>query len=121
MTLLQTEGHNQSQFHDVFQLVPKQTLNIYFYGTPCLHIHHLLDRPGQVVLARLRSGHNRHRKLKFAPSPTCLCANRTVAISNSDSPEIIWALGGPEEDHQLHHCCWTGRVGEREEEEEVFL
>ena len=27
-------------------------------------------------------------------------------------------LGGPEEDHQLHHCCWTGRVGEREEEEE---
>ena len=27
-------------------------------------------------------------------------------------------LGGPEEDHKLHHCCWTGRVGEREEEEE---
>ena len=27
-------------------------------------------------------------------------------------------LGGPEEDHQRHHCCWTGRVGEREEEEE---
>ena len=24
-------------------------------------------------------------------------------------------LGGPEEDHQLHHCCWTGCVGEREE------
>ena len=20
--------------------------------------------------------------------------------------------------HQLHHCCWTGRVGEREEEED---
>jgi len=29
-------------------------------------------------------------------------------------------LGGLEEDHQLHHCCcWTGRVSEREEEEEV--
>ena len=28
-----------------------------------------------------------------------------VAISNSASPEIIWGLGGPEEDHQLHHCC----------------
>ena len=27
-------------------------------------------------------------------------------------------LGGPEEDRQLHHCCWTGRVGEREEEED---
>ena len=34
----------------------------------------------------------------------------------STSPEIIWGLGGPEEDHQLHHCCWTGRVSEREEE-----
>jgi len=43
-----------------------------------------------------------------------------VAISNSASPEIIWGIGGPEEDHQLHHCCWTGRVGEREEEEEVI-
>ena len=30
----------------------------------------------------------------------------------------VCGLGGPEEDHQLHHCCWTGRVGEREEEEE---
>jgi len=38
-----------------------------------------------------------------------------VAISNSASPEIIWGLGGPEKDHQLHHCCWTGCVDEREE------
>ena len=45
--------------------------------------------------------------------------HRTVAFSNSASPEIIWGLGGPEEDHQLHHCCWTGRVSEREEEEET--
>ena len=29
-------------------------------------------------------------------------------------------LGGPEEDHQLHHCCWTGRVSEREEEEDII-
>jgi len=42
-----------------------------------------------------------------------------VAISNSTSPESIGELGGPDEDHQLHHCCWTGRVGEREEEEEM--
>ena len=40
-----------------------------------------------------------------------------MAFSNSVSPEIIWGLGGPEEDHQLHHCCWTGRVSEREEED----
>jgi len=43
-----------------------------------------------------------------------------LAISNSALPEIIWGLGGLEEDHQLHHCCWTGRVGEREEEECFF-
>ena len=41
-----------------------------------------------------------------------------MAFSNSASPETIWGLGGPEEDHQLHHCCWTGRVSEREEEED---
>jgi len=41
-----------------------------------------------------------------------------VAISNTTSPDIIWGLGGPEEDHQLHQCCWTGRVGKREEDEE---
>ena len=39
-----------------------------------------------------------------------------MAFSNSTLPEIIWGLGGPEEDHQLHHCCWIGRVSEREEE-----
>ena len=76
-----------------------------------------------------------HRKLKIVPSPTCPCGEedqttehvfRDVtdtnqsepqsAFSNSASPEIIWGLGGPEEDHQLRHCCWTGRVSEREEE-----
>jgi len=31
----------------------------------------------------------------------------------------IWGLGEPEEDHQLHHCCWTGRVGDQEEEEYI--
>jgi len=44
-----------------------------------------------------------------------------VAISNSASPEIIGGLGGHEEDHQRHHCCWTGRVSEREEETEMTL
>ena len=32
---------------------------------------------------------------------------------------MIWGPGGTEEDHQLHHSCWTGRVGEREEEEDL--
>ena len=31
-----------------------------------------------------------------------------------------YTVGGHEEDHQLHHCCWTGCVGEREEEEEEY-
>jgi len=44
-----------------------------------------------------------------------------VAISYSASPEIIWGLGGPEEDHQLHHCCWTGRVSEQEKEEDRWV
>ena len=41
-----------------------------------------------------------------------------MAFSKSTSPESIWGLGGPEEDRQLNHCCWTGRVSDREEEEE---
>ena len=61
--------------------------------------------------------HSGHHQLRFTRTPTR--ANLKVAISNSVSPEIIWGLGGPEEDHQLHHCYWTGRVGEREEEEEA--
>ena len=39
-----------------------------------------------------------------------------IHISNPASPEIIWGLRAPEEDHPLHHCCWTGRGGEREED-----
>ena len=40
--------------------------------------YHLLSRKQQVMLVRLRTGHNRlnshmHRKLKLAPSPTCPC------------------------------------------------
>ena len=40
--------------------------------------YHLLSRKQQVVLVRLRTGHNRlnshmHGKLKLAPSPTCPC------------------------------------------------
>ena len=40
--------------------------------------YHLLFREQQVVLVRLRTGHNglnshMHRKLKLASSPTCLC------------------------------------------------
>jgi len=39
-----------------------------------------------------------------------------VAISNSASPEIIRGLEDLKKT-QLHHSCWTGRVGEQEEED----
>ena len=43
--------------------------------------YHLLSRKQQVVLVRLRTGHNRlnshmHRRLKLASSPTCLCGKK---------------------------------------------
>ena len=39
-----------------------------------------------------------------------------ISFAKYVSYSISSGLGGPEEDHQLHHCCWTGRVSEREEE-----
>ena len=73
----------------------------------------------------------------IVPSPTCPCGEEDQTTehvlqrcnkhqperiaqwpSATASPEIIWGLGVPQEDHQLHHSFWTGRVGEREEEEE---
>jgi len=41
-----------------------------------------------------------------------------LSQQNFEVYDNLLELGGPEEDHQLHHCCWTGRVSEREEEEE---
>ena len=40
---------------------------------------------------------------------------KCVVTLFGEDPEIICGPGEPEEDHQLHQCCWTGRVGEREE------
>ena len=70
--------------------------------------YHLLDMPGQVVLARLRSGHNRlnahmHRILKIVPSPTCPCGEEdqttehVLQICNRHQPERIaqWPSATP--------------------------
>ena len=43
-----------------------------------------------------------------------------MKIKNIEVVSIIWGLRGSEEDHQLHHCCWTGRVSEREEEVSII-
>ena len=73
--------------------------------------YHLLDRPGQVVVARLRSGHNRlnthmHRKLKFVSCPTSPCGEEDQTTEhvlqrcNIHQPERIaqWPSVTP-----LHH------------------
>ena len=78
--------------------------------------YHLLDRPGQVVLARLRSGHNRlnthmHRKLNIVPSPTFPCGEEDQTTEhvlqrcNRHEPERIarWPSATP-----LHQKLYGG-------------
>ena len=55
--------------------------------------YHLLSREQQVVLMRLRTGHNRlnshmHGKLKLSSSPTCSCGqeDQTTEHVHKDSP-----------------------------------
>ena len=81
-----------------------------------------------------------HAHMHTSP-PTCPCGEEDQTIEyvpqicNRHQPERIaqWpsatplhqklygGLGGPEEDHQLHHCCWTGRVSEREERRRLLI
>ena len=100
--------------------------------------YHLLDIPGQVVLARLRSGHYRlnahiHRKLKsFLPQ-------RVPVVRRTRQPSMFFRDVTDTNQSELHSghqqlrftrnymgawrtwrrppTCWTGRVGEREEED----
>ena len=49
--------------------------------------YHLLSRKQQVILVRLRTGHNRlnshmHRKLKLAPSPTFPCGREEQTVEH---------------------------------------
>ena len=49
--------------------------------------YHLLSRKQQVILVRLRTGHNRlnshmHPKLKLAPSPTCPCGREEQTVEH---------------------------------------
>ena len=69
--------HNKSYQEKTTIIKPRQEKDAY----------HLLDRSDQMVLARLRSGHNRlnahmHRKLKIVPSPTCLCGEEDQTIEH---------------------------------------
>ena len=49
--------------------------------------YHLLSRKQQVILVRLRTGHNRlnshmHRKLRLAPSPACPCGREEQTMEH---------------------------------------
>ena len=70
--------------------------------------YHLLSREQQVVLVRLRTGHNRlnsrmHSRLKLAPSPTCPCgqADQTTDHVLQRCPphkatrEDVWPVSTP--------------------------
>ena len=78
--------------------------------------YHLLDRPGQVALTRLRSGHNRlnaymHGKIKIVPSLTCPCGEEDQTTEhvfqrfNIHQPERIvqWPSATP-----LHQKLYVG-------------
>ena len=70
--------------------------------------YHLLSRKQQVILVRLRTGHNRlnshvHRKLKLAPSPTCPCGQEDQTTEHvlqrcplhKATREDVWPVSTP--------------------------
>ena len=100
--------------------------------------YRLLSREQQVVLVRLRTGHNRlnshmQRKLKLAPSPICLCGQEdqtTVHVLqrcplHKDTRDVwpddqtLRLQAGVGEDDIIHLPRGPDRVAcERQEEEE---
>ena len=105
--------------------------------------YHLLSRKQQVILVRLRTGHNRlnshmHRKLKLAPSPTCPCGREEQTVEHvlqrcplyEATREDVWPVStslttklrlqaGAGEDDVIHLPSGLDRVDcERQEEEE---
>ena len=106
--------------------------------------YHLLSRKQQVILVRLRIGHNRlnshmHRKLKLPPSPTCPCGQeeqttehvrqrcppsqsyqrRCVACQHFPDDLTLRLQAGAGEDDIIHLPSGLDRVDcERQEEEE---
>ena len=108
--------------------------------------YRLLSRKQQVILVRLRTGHNRlnshmHRILKLAPSPTCPCGQedqttehvlqkcppsqsykrRCVACRHFPDDQTLRLQAEAGEDDVIHLPSGLDRVdSERQEEEEEF-
>ena len=105
--------------------------------------YHLLSRKQQVILVRLRTGHNRlnshmHRKLKLAPSPTCPCGREEQTVEHvlqrcplyEATREDVWPVStslttklrlqaGAGEDNVIHLPSDLDRVDCERQEEEV--
>ena len=105
--------------------------------------YHLLSRKQQVILVRLRTGHNRlnshiHRKLKLVPSPTCPCGQeeqttehvlqrcpplrshkrRRVACQHFPDDQTLRLQTGAGEDDIIHLPSGLDRVDRERHEEE---
>ena len=69
--------------------------------------YHLLSRPEQVIMVRLRSGHNRlnahmHTQLKLVPSPVCPC--------NEEEQTTEHVLQKCKRYHQERKTMWTSET-----------
>ena len=76
---LAKRGANMQQQNLPITIKPKKTIIKNMFLVNKIHDdYHKLDRAGQVILIRLRTGHNRpnahiNKKLKSAPSSMCIC------------------------------------------------
>ena len=76
---LAKEGAKGTQTEEVMSYHEKKTIiKSIFRKAPKKDDYHLLCREDQVIILRLRTGHNRlnahmHRKLKLVPTPACSC------------------------------------------------
>ena len=76
---LAKRGANMQQEHLPITIKQKNTIIKNMFRVKKIHDeYHKLDRDGQVILIRLRTGHNRlnahmNKKMKLEPSSMCMC------------------------------------------------
>ena len=101
------EGAAMTQHDNPITLAEKKTIIKHCFKTDEIHDnYHKLDRTGQVIILRLRTGHNRlnshmHKTIKLVQSPLCTCQieNQTADHILQDCPTFtklrtqIWPDG----------------------------
>ena len=76
---LAKKGAAITQHDNPITLAEKKTITRHSFKTKKIHDnYHKLDRAGQVIILRLRTGHNRlnshmHKTMKLVQSPLCTC------------------------------------------------